>query len=58
MKKLVILGAGTGGTIMLNKLSQLLPEDEWQITIVDQEDTHYYQPGSCLFLLIYTMSVM
>ncbi len=45
MKKLVILGAGTGGTIMLNKLSALLDKQEWQITIVDQHDTHYYQPG-------------
>lgn len=45
MRKLVILGAGTGGTIMLNKLSELLDPDEWQITIVDQSKTHYYQPG-------------
>ncbi len=45
MKKLVILGAGTGGTIMLNKLSAVLDKSEWQITIVDQHETHYYQPG-------------
>lgn len=45
MKKLVILGAGTGGTIMLNKLSNLLDKQEWHITIVDQFETHYYQPG-------------
>jgi sulfide:quinone oxidoreductase len=45
MKKLVILGAGTGGTIMLNKLSELLDRQEWQITIVDQHSIHYYQPG-------------
>lgn len=45
MKKLVILGAGTGGTIMLNKLSNLLDRQEWHITIVDQFETHYYQPG-------------
>lgn len=45
MKKLVILGAGTGGTIMLNKLSELLDPEDWQITIVDQSKTHYYQPG-------------
>jgi len=45
MKKLVILGAGTGGTIMLNKLSELLDKQKWQITIVDQFETHYYQPG-------------
>jgi sulfide:quinone oxidoreductase len=45
MKKLVILGAGTAGTIMLNKLSMVLDKNEWQITIVDQHETHYYQPG-------------
>lgn len=45
MKKLVILGAGTAGTIMLNKLSGTLDSSEWQITIVDQHETHYYQPG-------------
>jgi sulfide:quinone oxidoreductase len=45
MKKLLILGAGTGGTIMVNKLSKVLPRDEWEITIVDQEKIHYYQPG-------------
>ena len=45
MKKLLILGAGTAGTIMLNKLASVLERSEWQITIVDQNETHYYQPG-------------
>jgi sulfide:quinone oxidoreductase len=27
------------------KLSHVLGSDEWQITIVDQDETHYYQPG-------------
>ena len=45
MKKLLILGAGTAGTIVANKLSHLLANDEWKITIVDQHETHYYQPG-------------
>ncbi len=45
MKKILILGAGTAGTIMANKLHQTLPHDEWQITIVDQDETHIYQPG-------------
>ncbi|MFH1527836.1 MAG: FAD-dependent oxidoreductase [Bacteroidota bacterium] len=45
MKKLVILGAGTAGTMMLNKLNGNLDKSEWQITIVDQFETHYYQPG-------------
>ena len=45
MKKIVILGAGTGGTIMANKLRKVLEKDEWEITIVDKHTTHYYQPG-------------
>ncbi len=45
MKNLVILGAGTAGTMMANKLRRALDRDEWNITIVDQFKTHYYQPG-------------
>ncbi|VAW24342.1 Sulfide:quinone oxidoreductase, Type III [hydrothermal vent metagenome] len=45
MKNLLILGAGTAGTMMLNKLHKELDKEEWKITIVDQYKTHYYQPG-------------
>ena len=45
MKKIVILGAGTAGTMMANKLHRALPPEEWKITVVDQFRTHYYQPG-------------
>jgi sulfide:quinone oxidoreductase len=45
MKKLLILGAGTAGTMVATRLSRLLDRDEWRITIVDQYETHYYQPG-------------
>ncbi|NOZ07073.1 MAG: NAD(P)/FAD-dependent oxidoreductase [Chloroflexi bacterium] len=45
MKKLLVLGAGTAGTMVTNKLVHYLDSDEWKITIVDQEETHYYQPG-------------
>lgn len=45
MKKLVILGAGTSGTMMANHLSKKLKRNNWDITIVDQYKTHYYQPG-------------
>lgn len=45
MKKIVILGAGTGGTIMANKLRKVLERDEWSITLVDKDPNHYYQPG-------------
>jgi sulfide:quinone oxidoreductase len=45
MKKLVILGGGTAGTMMANKLCNVLEKDEWTITVVDRHRTHYYQPG-------------
>lgn len=43
-KEIVILGAGTAGTIMANRLSKLGYEN-WNITVVDEEPRHYYQPG-------------
>ncbi len=45
MKKLLILGAGTAGTIMANKLAGALDRDSWQITVVDRDGEHHYQPG-------------
>ncbi len=45
MKKLVILGSGTGGTIMANVMSRKLNMKEWSITIVDKSLEHIYQPG-------------
>ena len=45
MKRLLILGAGTAGTMVANRLVHALDLSEWQITIVDQDEIHYYQPG-------------
>ena len=45
MRQIVILGAGTAGTMMANKLYKSLNSGEWRITVVDQHKTHYYQPG-------------
>ena len=45
MKTLLILGAGTAGTIMASHLRRKLPRSEWAIKIVDRERDHYYQPG-------------
>lgn len=45
MKNLIILGAGTAGTMMANHLVSKLSDKEWKIHIVDQYKTHYYQPG-------------
>ena len=48
MKRLVVLGAGTAGTMVVNKLRHKLSTDDWAMTIVDQDDTHLYQPGLLL----------
>ena len=45
MKKLLILGAGTAGTMVASRMNRLLDMTEWQITMVDQDPVHYYQPG-------------
>ncbi|MCX7909838.1 MAG: FAD-dependent oxidoreductase, partial [Ignavibacteria bacterium] len=45
MKKVVILGGGTGGTMMANKLYNALDPTNWSITVVDRCEHHYYQPG-------------
>jgi sulfide:quinone oxidoreductase len=45
MRKLLVLGAGTAGTMITNQLHRRLDDQEWQITVVDQDDRHHYQPG-------------
>ncbi len=45
MKHLLVLGGGTAGTMMVNKLAPVLDKNEWNITLVDEYETHYYQPG-------------
>ena len=42
--QLLVLGAGTAGTMVVNKLRRLL-DPEWSITVVDRDDEHHYQPG-------------
>jgi sulfide:quinone oxidoreductase len=46
MKNIIILGAGTGGTMMANHLkNELNHKEDWHITIIDEREKHYYQPG-------------
>jgi len=45
MKTFLILGAGTGGTMVANKMAEALDPQEWRIIIVDRDESHYYQPG-------------
>jgi sulfide:quinone oxidoreductase len=43
--RIVILGAGTGGTMVANRLRRRLEPDEAEIHVVDRDDRHVYQPG-------------
>ncbi|HME04987.1 MAG TPA: FAD/NAD(P)-binding oxidoreductase [Solirubrobacteraceae bacterium] len=42
--RILILGGGTGGTLLANRLQRLYGETA-RITVVDRDDTHVYQPG-------------
>ena len=44
-KKIVILGGGTGGTLVANRLRRALGDEGAGIVVVDQDDRHVYQPG-------------
>lgn len=45
MKRLIILGAGTAGTMMANHLRHHLNSSDWEIDILDERAEHHYQPG-------------
>src|SRR5678815_4875195 len=45
MKDVIIIGAGTGGTMMANHLYNKLNRKEWRISVIDERKNHYYQPG-------------
>ncbi len=42
MKKVVILGGGGGGAILAN----LLPKDEFDVTVIDKKENHVFLPGN------------
>ena len=44
-KRVAILGGGTGGTIVANRLRRRYGEDEIEIHVVDRDDRHVYRPG-------------
>lgn len=48
MKRLVVLGGGTAGTMVVNKLRKKLDRAQWAITVIDQDNDHIYQPGLLL----------
>ena len=40
--RIVILGGGTGGTLMANRLRRLYSREEADIAVVDKDDDHVY----------------
>jgi len=45
MKQVLILGSGAGGTMVANNLRKKLSPKQWDITIIDNDEIHHYQPG-------------
>lgn len=45
MKNIVILGAGTAGTMAANMLVKEKALADWRIIVIDKNDEHRYQPG-------------
>lgn len=45
VRRVLILGGGTGGTLAANRLRRAFTHDEAEITVVDADDRHLYQPG-------------
>ena len=45
MRRILILGGGTGGTLTANRLSRMFGPGEVSIIVVDQDDRHVYQPA-------------
>lgn len=41
----MIIGGGTGGTLVANRLRRQHPREELEIVVVDRDDHHVYQPG-------------
>ncbi|MGA8656003.1 MAG: FAD/NAD(P)-binding oxidoreductase [Chthoniobacterales bacterium] len=45
MKRILILGGGTGGTIVANLLAKRLKRGEAELTLLSARDRHDFQPG-------------
>lgn len=49
MKRLVVLGAGTAGTMVVNKLARVLSKGEWEIVSSSPPWSISTNPGTCFF---------
>jgi sulfide:quinone oxidoreductase len=44
-RRIAILGGGTGGTLAANRFRRTFDPADIEITVIDQDDRHVYQPG-------------
>jgi sulfide:quinone oxidoreductase len=44
-KRIVVLGGGTSGTLVANRLRRMLDRGAAEIVVIDPDDEHVYQPG-------------
>ena len=45
VKRVAIIGGGTGGTLVANRLRRQYPAEALEIVVIDCDDRHVYQPG-------------
>ncbi|MBF0473339.1 MAG: tryptophan 7-halogenase [Nitrospirae bacterium] len=48
MKHLLILGGGSAGVMLANRLRKEVPQDGLKITVIEKKETHIYQPAFTL----------
>ncbi|MFC2006023.1 NAD(P)/FAD-dependent oxidoreductase [Chloroflexota bacterium] len=45
MQRIVVIGAGSGGLMVANRMRRALSGDEAEISVLERSDRHIYQPG-------------
>ncbi|MFL6099479.1 MAG: NAD(P)/FAD-dependent oxidoreductase [Actinomycetales bacterium] len=45
MSTVIVIGSGTAGTMVANKLRRRLPLSQWRVVVLDKTLDHVYQPG-------------
>lgn len=48
MKRIVILGGGSAGVMFANRMRKEVPTNELEITVIEKEAIHFYQPAFTL----------
>ena len=45
MKRIIVIGAGSGGVMAANRMRRQLSPEEAEITVLEKSERHIYQPG-------------